>query len=57
MPLTEYYQIKDSELMIILQDKIYDKSGIVADGIVYIDYDTIKMNLIIDFIGIGMKIY
>lgn len=42
MPLTEYYQIKDSELMIILQDKIYDKSGIVADGIVYIDYDTIK---------------
>ena len=27
--------------MIILQDEIYDKSGIMADGTIYIDYDTV----------------
>lgn len=41
MLLTEYYQVEDTEVMIILQDEIYDKSGIMADGIVYIDYDTV----------------
>lgn len=41
MLLTEYYQVKDTEVMIILQDEIYDISGIMADGTVYIDYDTV----------------
>ncbi len=41
MLLTEYYQVKDSELMIILQDKIYDKNGLFLNGTVYIDYDTV----------------
>ena len=41
MLLTEYYQVEDTEVMIILQDEIYDKSGIMADGTVYIDYDTV----------------
>ncbi len=41
MLLTEYYQVEDTEVMIILQDEIYDKSGIMSDGTVYIDYDTV----------------
>jgi spore germination protein YaaH len=41
MLLTEYYQVEDTEVMIILQDEIYEKSGIMADGTVYIDYDTV----------------
>ena len=41
MLLTEYYKLEDSEVMIIMQDEIYDKSGIMSDGYVYIDYDTI----------------
>ena len=40
MLLTEYYHVEDSEVMIILQDEIYDKSGIMSDGTVYIDFDT-----------------
>lgn len=39
--LTDYYQVEDSEVMIILQDEIYSESGIMADGTVYIDYDTV----------------
>ena len=35
MLLTEYYHVEDSEVMIILQDEIYDKSGIMSDGTVY----------------------
>ena len=41
MLLTEYYKVEDSEVLIIMQDEIYDKSGIMSDGYVYIDYDTI----------------
>ena len=41
LSLTEYYQVKDSELLIILQDEIYDKKGLLLDGTVYIDYDTV----------------
>lgn len=42
MLLTEYYKVEDSEVMIILQDEFYDKSGIISDGTIYIDYDTVK---------------
>ena len=41
MLLTDYYQVEDTEVMIILQDEIYNKPGIMADGTVYIDYDTV----------------
>ncbi len=41
MSLTDYYQIEESEVMIILQDKLYDKKGMLVDGEVYIDYETI----------------
>ncbi len=41
MSLTEYYPVKESEIMIILQDEIYDKKGLFLDGTVYVDYDTV----------------
>ena len=41
MSLTDYYQVKDSEVMIILQNEIYEKKGLLIDGKVYIDYDTV----------------
>ena len=42
MLLTDYYQVEDSEVLVILQNKIYEKSGLLLDGKVYLDYETIK---------------
>lgn len=41
MPLTDYYTLGDSEVLIVLQNEIYDKKGLLIDGKVYIDYDTV----------------
>lgn len=41
MLLTDYYQIEDSEVLVILQDRIYEKNGLLLDGKVYLDYETI----------------
>ena len=41
MLLTEYYQVKETEIKVILQDEIYEKNGMVLDGVIYIDYETI----------------
>jgi spore germination protein YaaH len=41
MQLTEYYKVKDSEVLIILQDEVYDIKGKLIDGSVYVDYDTV----------------
>jgi spore germination protein YaaH len=41
MPLSEYYQVEDKEVVLILQDQIYEEKGILIDGKVYIDYDTV----------------
>ncbi len=41
MPLSEYYQVKDKEVVLILQNQIYEKKGLLIDGKVYIDYDTV----------------
>lgn len=41
MQLADYYQVKDSEVLIILQDEIYDIKGMLIDGAVYVDYDTV----------------
>jgi hypothetical protein len=41
MQLTDYYQVGDSEVLILLQDKIYEKKGVLIDKSVYIDYDTV----------------
>ena len=32
MLLTDYYKVEDTEAIIILQDEIHDKPGIIADG-------------------------
>ncbi|MDF2909046.1 MAG: hypothetical protein K0R34_4367, partial [Herbinix sp.] len=39
--LTEYYKVKDSEVLIILQDEVYEIKGKLIDGSVYVDYDTV----------------
>ncbi|HHT57365.1 glycosyl hydrolase family 18 protein [Herbinix luporum] len=41
MLLTDYYKVEDTEAIIILQDEIHDKPGIIADGKVYIDLETV----------------
>ena len=41
MLLTDYYQVEDSEVLIILQDRIYEKKGMLLDGKVYLDYETV----------------
>ena len=41
LPLTEYYDVKEGEVMVILQDQIYEKSGYMIDGAVYLDYNTV----------------
>ncbi|MBP1754315.1 MAG: hypothetical protein H6Q59_713 [Firmicutes bacterium] len=41
MQLADYYQVKDSEVLIILQDEIYDIKGMLIDGSVYVDYNTV----------------
>lgn len=39
--LSDYYDVKDSEALIILQDTIYGKKGLVSNGAVYIDLETV----------------
>ncbi len=41
MPLSEYYQAKDKEVVLILQDQIYSKKGLLINGRIYVDYDTV----------------
>lgn len=41
MLLTDYYQVEDTEVLVILQDHIYEKNGLLIDGKVYLDYNTI----------------
>lgn len=42
MPLTAYYPVGQDEVLVIMQDHIYDKKGLFQDNRVYIDYDTVK---------------
>lgn len=41
MELTEYYKLNPGEVMVIMQDKIYDKKALWENGTVYLDYDTV----------------
>lgn len=41
MLLTDYYEVEDKEVLIILQDEIYEKKGMLLDGVVYLDYETV----------------
>ncbi len=42
LSLTEYFKSEDNQIAIILQDKLYEKTGRLIDGEVYIDYKTVK---------------
>lgn len=41
MQLTDYYKVGDSEVLVILQDHVYEKKGLLLDGKVYLDLDTV----------------
>ncbi len=41
MSLTELYQVEETETLIILQNEIYEKKGLVMGGRVYLDYATV----------------
>lgn len=45
MQLTDYYKVKDSEVLLILQDEVYEKRGLLIDGRIYVDYDTVVKKL------------
>lgn len=39
--LNEYYHSVDGEVKLILQDHIYEQNGIMIDGVIYLDYETV----------------
>jgi spore germination protein YaaH len=41
MPLTDYYEVGDKEVLVILQNEIYEKKGMLQGNVVYIDYATV----------------
>jgi spore germination protein YaaH len=41
MPLTEYYKVNDTEVLVVLQNEISEKMGLLSEGKVYIDYNTV----------------
>ncbi len=41
LPLTEYYPVEKGELLLIMQDEIYETKGLLIDNVAYIDYDTV----------------
>ena len=42
MPLDEYYAISGEDVMIIIDEKVYDKKGLWRDDAVYLDLETVK---------------
>ncbi len=42
MDLTDYYQVNDGEVLVVMQDRIYEQKGIIEDGIIYLDYETVN---------------
>jgi spore germination protein YaaH len=41
MELTDYYKVGDGEVLVLLQSEIYDTKGLLINGGVYMDYDTV----------------
>jgi spore germination protein YaaH len=41
MELSEYYVVEDGQAMVIMQDKIFDETGLYEDGTVYLGYETV----------------
>lgn len=44
MSLDEYFDVKNNEVVVLMHNNIYEKRGIVIEGQVYLDYDTIVEN-------------
>lgn len=40
--LTDYYPVEDGQVLLIMEDYVYEKKGLFIDGHVYIDYETAK---------------
>ena len=45
MPLTEYYSVEQGEVLIVLQNEIYEKNALLINDKIYVDYDTVKDEL------------
>ena len=41
MALEDYYGTKDGQVILIMQDSIYETRGLKIDGTIYIDYETV----------------
>jgi spore germination protein YaaH len=41
MELSEYYKLNENEVLIVMQDRIYEKYGLLEDEIIYLDYETV----------------
>ena len=41
MNLTEYYQVDKGEVLLIMQDHIYEQRAIMEEGTIYLDYETV----------------
>lgn len=42
MDLTKYYKVDSDKVMVVLQNKIAEEQGLYLDGVVYIEYETVK---------------
>lgn len=42
MSLSEYYQVPDGEALIFMDDKRFEKNALLADGVLYLDLDTVR---------------
>lgn len=41
MELTEYYPVEENEILLVMQDEVYETRGLYIDGTAYVDYDTV----------------
>lgn len=42
MDLKEYYNIAENEVVLLLEDRMYEKKGIILDDVIYVDYETVE---------------
>lgn len=40
--LTDYYPVEDGQVLLIMEDSVYERKGLFIDGHIYIDYETAK---------------
>lgn len=41
MSLADYYKVPAGEVLVILDDKIYERNALLSDGQIYVDFDTV----------------